>query len=71
MTAPVLFLVGAVALSLLGALVVWLLSRPKKERFGESIHAFRKDLRAIAPPKPPPAERRDRPGPRPTHTGRR
>lgn len=69
MTAPVLFLLGAVTLSLLGALVVWMLSRPKKERFGESIHSFRKDLHAIAPPRAPAP--RSKPGPRPSATGKR
>lgn len=69
MTAPVLFLIGAVTLSTLGGLLVWMLSRPKKERFGESIHTFRKDLHAIAPPPPP--QPRTRPGPRPTQTGER
>jgi hypothetical protein len=68
-TAPVLFLLGAVTLSILGAMVVWLLSRPRKERFGESIHSFRQDLSALAPP--PPAPPRSRPGPRPSETGKR
>lgn len=67
MTAPVLFLVGAVTLSTLGGLLVWMLSRPRKERFGESIHTFRKDLHAIAPP--PQHQPRAKPGPKPTQTG--
>lgn len=68
MTAPVLFLVGAVTLATLGGLLVWMLSRPRKERFGESIHTFRKDLHAIAPPPPP--RPRAKPGPKPTQTGK-
>ena len=62
MTAPVLFLMGAIALSLLAATIVWLLSLPRKERFGESIHLFRRDLDALAPPSEPAP--RPRPGPR-------
>lgn len=67
MSNPVLFLLGAVALSSLGAMVVWLLSRPRKERFGSSIDSFNRDLSALAPPgsRPnPPASPRT-PGPRP------
>jgi hypothetical protein len=48
--APVLFLLGAVTLSLLGGMVVWLLNRPRKERFGSSIDTFNRDLDALAPP---------------------
>ncbi len=65
---PVLFLLGAVALSSIGAMVVWLLSRPRKERFGSSIDSFNRDLSALAPPgsRPaaPPTNPRT-PGPRP------
>lgn len=50
MTTPVLFLLGAVALSALGGLVVWVLSRPRPERFGSSIDTFHRDLDALAPP---------------------
>ncbi len=50
MTTPVLFLLGAVALSALGGLVVWVLSRPRPERFGSSIETFHRDLDALAPP---------------------
>lgn len=62
MTAPVLFLLGAIALALLGATIVWLLSLPRKARFGESIHLFRRDLDALAPPNE--EAPRPRPGPR-------
>ncbi len=69
MSSPVLFLLGAVALSSLGAMVVWLLSRPRKERFGSSIDSFNRDLSALAPPgsRPttPPAASPRTPGPRP------
>ena len=68
MTAPVLFLLGALTLSMLGGLLVWMLSRPRKERFGESIHSFRRDLHAIAPPRPPKPQAK--PGPRPSQTGK-
>ena len=68
MTAPVLFLLGALTLSMLGGLLVWMLSRPRKERFGESIHTFRRDLHAIAPPPPPKPQ--TKPGPRPSQTGK-
>lgn len=67
MSDPVLFLLGAVALSVLGAMTVWLLNRPRKVRFGSSIDSFNRDLNALAPPgsrpaTPPPGSRA--PGPR-------
>ena len=80
MNEPMLFLLGAVALSALGGLIVWILSRPRRERFGSTIDTFSKDLSALAPPgasrkgssaKPQtrgarPAATGGRPGPRPT-----
>lgn len=63
MSPPVLFLLGAVALSMLGAMFVWLSSRPRKQRFGHSIHSFSRDLHALAPHRK--EEPRGRPGPRP------
>lgn len=50
MNTPVLFLFGAVALSALGGLVVWIASRPRPERFGSTIDTFSRDLSALAPP---------------------
>lgn len=50
MTTPILFLLGAVALSALGGLVVWIGSRPRPERFGSTIDTFSRDLDALAPP---------------------
>jgi hypothetical protein len=47
---PILFLLGAVALSALGGLVVWIASRPRPERFGSTIDTFTRDLDALAPP---------------------
>ena len=49
MTIPVLFLLGAVGLSIILGLVVWLVGRPRKPKFGSSIDAFNKDLSALAP----------------------
>lgn len=48
--APVLFLVGALTLAALATLVVWIASRPRKVRFGQSIETFNRDLNALAPP---------------------
>lgn len=50
MNEPVLFLLGAVALSALGGLIVWVLSRPRREKFGNTIDTFNRDLSALAPP---------------------
>ncbi|MDW3176208.1 MAG: hypothetical protein R8J94_02360 [Acidimicrobiia bacterium] len=50
MTTPILFLLGAVALSALGGLIVWIASRPRPERFGSTIDSFNRDLDALAPP---------------------
>lgn len=50
MNTPVLFLLGAVALSALGAMIVWAASRPRKERFGSSVQSFSQNLDALAPP---------------------
>ena len=50
MNEPVLFLLGAVALSALGGLIVWVLSRPRREKFGNTIDTFSRDLSALAPP---------------------
>ncbi len=50
MTTPILFLLGAVALSALGGVVVWIASRPRQERFGSTIDTFNRDLDALAPP---------------------
>lgn len=50
MNTPILFLLGAVALSALGGLVVWIASRPRPEKFGSSIDTFNRDLNALAPP---------------------
>lgn len=73
MNDPVLFLLGAVALSALGGLIVWILSRPKREKFGSTIDTFTRDLDALAPPgqrsrRQPPRSPRQRQanGPRPT-----
>jgi len=52
---PILFLLGAVALSALGGLVVWIASRPRPERFGSTIDSFNRDLDALAPPGSRPA----------------
>ena len=49
MSEAVLFLLGAVALSALGGLIVWVLSRPRQEKFGNTIDSFSKDLNALAP----------------------
>jgi hypothetical protein len=49
-TTPILFLLGAVALSALGGVVVWIASRPRPERFGSAIDTFNRDLDALAPP---------------------
>ncbi len=62
-----LFLVGALSLAALGALAVWIASRPRRERFGSTIDTFSRDLDALAPPgqnrQPPPAGRQ------PSHRG--
>ncbi len=50
MNTPILFLLGAVALSALGGIVVWVASRPRPEKFGSSIETFNRDLDALAPP---------------------
>ena len=50
MNTAVLFLLGAVALSALGAMIVWAASRPRKERFGSSVQSFSQNLDALAPP---------------------
>lgn len=50
MSIPVLFLLGAVALSALGGMGVWIASRPRPEKFGSSIETFNRDLDALAPP---------------------
>jgi len=50
MNTPVLFLLGAVALSALGGMAVWIASRPRPEKFGSSIDTFTRDLDALAPP---------------------
>ncbi|NNC80231.1 MAG: hypothetical protein HKN94_08780 [Acidimicrobiales bacterium] len=63
MSPPVLFLLGAVSLSMLGGMIVWLSSRPRKQRFGHSIHSFNRDLNALAPPRK--EAPRGKPGPRP------
>ena len=55
MNSPILFLLGAVALSALGGLVVWIASRPRPERFGSTIDTFNRDLDALAPPGSRPA----------------
>lgn len=72
MTTPVLFLLGAVGLSVVLGLVVWLFSRPRKQKFGSSIDAFNNDLSALAPQKNPNYRSaaqtqgvRTKPGPRP------
>lgn len=72
MTTPVLFLVGAIGLSVVLGVGVWLFSRPRKQKFGSSIDAFHNDLSALAPRKESvyqqPAHRqgpRSKPGPRP------
>lgn len=64
MNTPVLFLVGALALAGLMAMLVWLASRPKRERFGQSIDTFNRDLSALAPPdrRPSPRSGAHRPG---------
>ena len=49
MTIPVLFLLGAFGLSVLLAAIVWLFSRPRKQKFGSSIATFNNDLAALAP----------------------
>ncbi len=68
MNTPILFLLGALALSMLGGMVVWLSSRPRKERFGSTIETFSRDLDALAPNRPPARSvadgERPRPGPR-------
>lgn len=58
MTTPILFLLGAVALSALGGLIVWIASRPRPERFGSTIETFSRDLDALAPPGHPRSEQR-------------
>lgn len=50
MNTPILFLLGAVALSALGGLVVWIASRPRPEKFGSAMDTFNRDLDALAPP---------------------
>ena len=50
MSEAVLFLLGAVALSALGGLVVWVLNRPRREKFGTTIDVFNRGLNALAPP---------------------
>ncbi len=50
MTVAVQFLIGAAALAALGALGVWIASRPRRERFGSTINSFSNDLNALAPP---------------------
>lgn len=64
MNTPVLFLVGALALAGLLAMLVWLASRPKRQRFGHSIDSFSRDLSALAPPnrRPSPRNGSHRPG---------
>ena len=57
MNTPVLFLLGALALSALGAMIVWAASRPRKERFGSSVQSFSQNLDALAPP----GQKRQRP----------
>ena len=49
MTIPVLFLVGALGLSFVLGLIVWLVSRPRKQKFGSTIDSFHNDLSAMAP----------------------
>ena len=49
MTIPVLFLVGAVGLSVVLSVVVWLFSRPRKPKFGSTVETFSSDLSALAP----------------------
>ena len=49
MTIPVLFLIGAVGLSVVLGLVVWLFSRPRKPKFGSTVDTFSSDLSALAP----------------------
>lgn len=61
MNEPVLFLLGAVALSALGGLIVWVLSRPRREKFGSTINSFSRDLNALAPPGQSPNRKRQRP----------
>lgn len=53
MTTPILFLLGALALSALGGVIVWIGSRPRPERFGSTIDTFNRDLDALAPPGSP------------------
>ena len=60
MNEPVLFLLGAVALSALGGLIVWVLSRPRREKFGNTIDTFSRDLSALAPPGSAAARKRGR-----------
>lgn len=50
MTIPVLFLLGAFGLSFVLGVIVWLFSRPRKQKFGSSIDTFKGDLSALAPP---------------------
>ena len=49
MTIPVLFLIGAVGLSAILGIVVWLVSRPRKPKFGSTVETFSNDLSALAP----------------------
>lgn len=49
MTIPMLFLLGAFGLSVVLAIIVWLVSRPRKQKFGSSIDSFNNDLAALAP----------------------
>jgi hypothetical protein len=47
MNSNVLFLVAALVLSVLGAMVVWLLSRPRRPK-GSSVDQFNRHLRALS-----------------------
>ena len=49
MTIPILFLLGAVGLSIFLGVVVWLFSRPRKPKFGSTVETFSSDLSALAP----------------------
>lgn len=76
MTIPVLFLVGALGLSFVLGVIVWLVSRPRKQKFGSTIDSFNNDLSAMAPSRSharrtasathrQAAKARPKPGPRP------
>jgi len=70
-TTPVLFLLGAVALSALGGMGVWIASRPRPEKFGSSIETFSRDLDALAPPGTRPSPTRPSSSKRPQFPARK